>query len=228
MAWFKQTEQKSPASPEIQTPAAPAPAAPVEHYAAPVSAPAHSYAQHSEAISSAASSRITRGIVLRGDITGREDLSIDGELEGTLRLDGARLTVGAAGRVRANVFAREIVIHGELRGDLRAEERIEITRSASVAGNAIAKRIAIEDGAIFNGAIEVLRPGEPARSGESAGTSRAETRPAARSAAAAATVPSGTAAKTSSAEPAEKPAPGKSAAEPAWRDDPVAASDKVN
>jgi cytoskeletal protein CcmA (bactofilin family) len=230
MAWFKQTEQKSPASREIQTPAAsgPAalgPAAPVEHHAAPVSTP--SPAPRAEAASSAVFSRITHGIVLRGDITGREDLSIDGELEGTLRLVGARLTVGATGRVRADVFAHEIVIHGEVRGDLHAEERIEIARTASVAGNASAKRVAIEDGAVFNGAVEVLRAGGAARAVESSSSSRTEVRPALRGGASLAPAESVTPAKTSSAD-AETPARGKSSSQSAWRDDPVAAGDKVN
>lgn len=190
MAWFKPTEQKSLASPESQTAAPPAaaPAASVPASGAQADqrlAPSSSSSAVATGPTTAAASRVSRGLVLRGEITGREDLSIDGEVEGTLHLDGARVTIGPAGRVRAGVSAREIVVHGEVRGDLRAEERIEIGRSGSVHGNAAAKRIAIEDGAVFNGSIEVLRPGEVARSSETIGPSRAGARPALRAAAAA-------------------------------------------
>jgi cytoskeletal protein CcmA (bactofilin family) len=112
-------------------------------------------------------------LVLKGEITGREDLAIDGEVEGTLHLAGARVTVGPAGRVRAYIFAREIVVQGKLSGDLRADERIEIGRSGSLEGSAAAKRIAVEEGATIAGLVEVLRPGEVARSADSGGTSRA-------------------------------------------------------
>ncbi len=184
MAWFKQTEQNSPASPQSQRPAPPAasaPAATVERRvasSAPVvlverrAAPAAPRVPRGEAGGASDASHLSRGLVLRGEITGREDLSIDGEVQGTLLLEGARVTICPAGRVRANISAREIVVQGEVRGDLRAEERIEIGRGGSVQGSAAAKRIAIEDGAVLNGSIEVMRPGEVTRSAESAGTSR--------------------------------------------------------
>jgi cytoskeletal protein CcmA (bactofilin family) len=151
--------------------------------------------------------------MLRGEITGAEDLSIDGDVEGTLRLDGARVTIGPAGRVRASVTAREIVVHGEVRGELCAEERIEIGRSGSVHGNAVAKRIAIEDGAVFNGSIDVQRPGESARSGGAGGAARTDVRPAPRAAS--------SAAKDSLAPAAEKKA------EAVWRDETVVPSDSL-
>ena len=219
MTWFKQTEQKFPASPDSQPPAAPlaAPAVPAPSSGAQID---QRLTPPTPAIAAApavpASSRVSRGLVLRGEITGREDLSIDGEVEGTLRLDGARVTVGPAGRVRASVTAREIVIHGEVRGELRAEERIEIGRSGSVHGNAAAKRIAIEDGAIFNGAIEVLRPAE------AAGNTRADVRTAARAAASASASGPASGPKDSSA-PAPEPK-----AETALRNERVVASDSIN
>ena len=216
MAWFKQTEQKSPASPESQSPASPAPSAPatmVARQAAPAAPPAQTFqaqVPHTEAAAASSASRVSRGLVLRGEITGREDLSIDGEVEGTLRLEGARVTICPAGRVRASVSAREIVVQGEVRGDLRAEERIEIGRTGSVQGSAAAKRIAIEDGAVFNGSIEVLRPGEVTRSAESAAATRSGISRAAKLAAG------------SSPSPAVK-----DAAEAAWSNEPVSASDPL-
>lgn len=214
MAWFKQPEQKSPVSPEGQAPAQPAataPAAAIEKQAPPVAQPIPQQSSFPEAAGASSASRVSRGIVLRGEITGREDLAIDGEVEGTLRLEGARVTIGPAGRVRATIFAREIVVQGEVRGDLRAEERIEIGRSGSLAGNAAAKRIAIEEGATIDGAVEVLRGGEVSRAGESAGGSRAGAARAARMAA-----------ENSPGAAAEREREAK------WSDEPVIARDPLN
>lgn len=223
MAWFKQTEQKSPAAPQVQAPAPPAasaPVAPVERQAAPAAAPgpfsqaaqaSQAQAPRAEAAGASGASRVSRGLVLRGEITGREDISIDGEVEGTVRLEGARVTVCPAGRVRASISAREIVVQGEVRGELRAEERIEIGSGGTVRGNAMAKRIAIEDGAVFNGAIEVVRPGEAARSAETAGAGRAGVARAAK-----------LAAGSSSAAAAQD------AAKTAWHDEPVSVRDPAS
>jgi cytoskeletal protein CcmA (bactofilin family) len=217
MAWFKQTDQKSPEFPESQTPAPPAAGAATP--ANPSSAQGEQRrAPTSPAVAaspvSPATSRVSRGLVLRGEITGAEDLSIDGEVEGTLRLEGARVTVGPAGRVRASVNAREIVVHGEVRGELCAEDRIEIGSTGSVEGNATAKRIAIEDGAVFNGSIEVSRPGETAGSGGSGGGSRTGVRPTPRA--------TSSTAKDSPARAGEKKT------DAVWRDEPDVSSDSVN
>ncbi|HMD31313.1 MAG TPA: polymer-forming cytoskeletal protein [Candidatus Acidoferrales bacterium] len=163
--WFKQNEQKSPQQPEAavpqQQPAPPAPpvapVAPTEASqpsarVAPPPAPAPAPASNA--------SRITPGLSVKGEISGREDLWIGGHVDGTLRFDGARIVVGTSGRVHGQIEAREIVIEGTVDGDLRATERLEITRTGNARGDAGAPRIALEEGAIFNGTAEVVRAGE--------------------------------------------------------------------
>ena len=248
MAWFKQNEQKSPASPESQTSTPPAavPAAPVQAAVAPVeqrSGPASPAqivpvaAAGVPAVSTA--SRVSRGITVRGEISGREDLSIDGEVEGTLRLGGVRVIIGATGRVRAGISAREIVVHGEVRGDVQAEERIEIGRTGNVKGNATAKRIAIEDGAVFNGTVEVLRADMAARSNDASRAAhagaRADARPEAR-ADAKLDAKADAKPETRMGQQAAQPAPAAPAsasaapkdADKSWRDETAIASDSVN
>jgi cytoskeletal protein CcmA (bactofilin family) len=159
--WFKQPDSKSPQHPEPtaarqQTGALVAPAAPLtpEKASEPATPPQIVAAPPSCA------SRITPGLVLKGEITGREDLAVDGEVEGSLRLAGARLVLGVTGSIRGDVEAREIVVGGHVIGNLRAEERLEITRTGNVSGDAIARRILVEDGAVFNGTMEVAGAGE--------------------------------------------------------------------
>lgn len=152
--WFKQNEPKSPAPPAEAPVAKPfvqavTPAVPVE---SPPPAQVTPLAP-----AGAPTARFTRGLVVKGEISGKEDLWIDGGLEGTLRLDGTRLTIGPSGRVRGDVFAREIIVQGQVSGNLHADERIEVTPSGAVTGEALTKRIAIEEGGVFNGSIDMPR-----------------------------------------------------------------------
>jgi len=173
--WFKQNEPKSPQQPETpaprpQPPAAhpPAPAQPLE--TAPAAPPVAATAP----TPAAGASRITPGITLKGDISGREDLWIGGNVDGTLRLESSRVVVGASGKIHGEIEAREIVIEGKVEGDLRAAERLEISPTGTVRGDATAPRIAFHEGAVFNGSMEVTRAGEsPAVPQRSGGASRA-------------------------------------------------------
>jgi cytoskeletal protein CcmA (bactofilin family) len=102
--------------------------------------------------------RITKGVAVRGEISGREDLYIDGEVQGSIRLADAGVTVGPNGRVTAEMDAREITIHGRVEGSLRARERVAVGRSGNVTGDVATHRIVIEEGAVFNGTIDIVRP----------------------------------------------------------------------
>lgn len=106
---------------------------------------------------------VTRSIAIRGEVTGGEDLYIDGEVQGTIRLTENSLTIGPNGRVAAEIEAREIVIEGQVKGNLRGRERVVLRQTGSVAGDIVTARIAIEEGAIFRGTVEIARP-EEARS----------------------------------------------------------------
>jgi len=100
---------------------------------------------------------IGSSLEIKGIITGKEDLQIDGKVDGPISLQGQRLTVGRTGQVSSEVAAREIIVHGNLTGNLVARDRVEIKRDASVTGDIATARIGIEDGAHFKGRIEIDR-----------------------------------------------------------------------
>jgi cytoskeletal protein CcmA (bactofilin family) len=97
---------------------------------------------------------------VKGEISGNEDLVIDGSVEGLVQLEDRKLTVGATAKVTADVVAREVVVYGSVKGNLRARDRIEIKKDGSVIGDLTTARIMIEDGAYFKGSIEIDRTSE--------------------------------------------------------------------
>lgn len=99
---------------------------------------------------------IGRSVVIKGELSGSEDLYLDGEVEGTVELRGHSLTIGPHGRVRANVQARDVVVDGKIDGNLNAD-RVELKSSSIVVGDIITQRIVIEDGAFFKGSIDIQR-----------------------------------------------------------------------
>lgn len=100
---------------------------------------------------------IGKSVLVKGEISGKEDLYIDGEIEGTIELKEHNVTVGPNGRVRANLHAREITVLGKVQGNARASEKLEIRKSGSLVGDIITARITIEDGAYFKGSIDIQR-----------------------------------------------------------------------
>lgn len=94
-------------------------------------------------------------ISFKGELTGEEDLLIQGRVEGTIDLKGNHLTIGRQGVVKANLMAKTITIEGTVEGDLIGQERIEIKSSSNVKGNLIAARVTLEDGAKFRGSIDM-------------------------------------------------------------------------
>jgi cytoskeletal protein CcmA (bactofilin family) len=113
------------------------------------------------------------GLALKGELLGREDVTIDGQFEGQIRVTGAGVTIGANGRLTAEVEADEIIVEGGVDGSLRARERVVIRRSGKVTGDIETLRLLIEDGAIFRGHVEMARPGETLAA-RPASTARAE------------------------------------------------------
>jgi len=100
---------------------------------------------------------IGKAVLIKGELSGSEDLYLDGEVEGTIELHSNCLTVGPNARIRAHVNAREVVIHGKVDGDIHGSERVELKRSAVLVGDIHTKRVAVEDGAYFKGSIDVQR-----------------------------------------------------------------------
>lgn len=100
---------------------------------------------------------IGKSVIIRGELSGSEDLFFDGEVEGSIELKSNSLTIGPNGRIRANIQAKEVVIHGRVDGNIRATERVELKQSAVLSGDLVTQRIMIEDGAFFKGAVDIQK-----------------------------------------------------------------------
>jgi cytoskeletal protein CcmA (bactofilin family) len=107
--------------------------------------------------SSGSTARLGASLHVKGEISGTEDLHIDGSVEGQIQLGDHKLTVGASAKLTADVVAREVVVYGSVKGNLKARDRIEIKKDGSVVGDLTTARIMIEDGAYFKGSIEIDR-----------------------------------------------------------------------
>lgn len=101
-----------------------------------------------------------RSMTLHGDLVGKEDLLIEGQYQGTINLPENCLTVGASGEVKAEVHARQVVVHGNVAGNISAGDKIEIRKTGHVVGDLVSAAIAIEDGAFFKGSIDIVRESE--------------------------------------------------------------------
>jgi len=131
-----------------------------------------SNAAASAPVSAHVAARISQGIKIKGEVSGKEDLFIDGTLEGKLDLSGASVTIGPNGKVKADIVAREIVVRGSVSGKLTARDRVELSNTGSVVGEVQTERLAIEDGAVLRGKIETGKPlGNRSDAGNSAATS---------------------------------------------------------
>ncbi|MFO7301258.1 MAG: polymer-forming cytoskeletal protein [Acidobacteriota bacterium] len=107
---------------------------------------------------------IGKSVIIKGDLTGSEDLTIEGQVEGKIELRNNVLTIGANGKIKAQIFAKVVIVQGEVQGNITASERIDIRDNGSVDGDLVAPRIAIADGAHFRGSIDMQR--QPKTGGE--------------------------------------------------------------
>jgi len=105
-------------------------------------------------------------IEITGKVSGEEDLQIDGKLEGSVVLNGQRLTVGRSGKLNSEIWAREVVVYGSLTGNIHASDRVEIMKDGRVTGDISTARIRVEDGAYFKGRIEIERSKHSKREAE--------------------------------------------------------------
>ena len=101
------------------------------------------------------SGSIPAGLHIQGQISGTEDLVVDGTVEGPIQLGGCTLAVGEKGKVTGDITAREVIVLGAVTGNVQASERVEIKTSGSIVGDIVTARIIIEDGAHFKGSIEI-------------------------------------------------------------------------
>jgi cytoskeletal protein CcmA (bactofilin family) len=102
---------------------------------------------------------IGKSLIIKGELSGSESLYIDGKVEGSITLDGNRVTIGRNGNVQANIQAREVVVLGKVKGNIHATDRVDIRADGALTGDVIAQRISIEDGAFFKGGIDIRKPG---------------------------------------------------------------------
>ena len=100
---------------------------------------------------------IGKSIVIKGELSGSEDLTVEGEVEGKIELRDHVLTIGANARITAQVVAKAIVVFGHVRGNLNAAEKVDIRDSGSVEGDVVSPRVAIADGAHFRGSVDMQR-----------------------------------------------------------------------
>ena len=101
---------------------------------------------------------IGKTVLIKGQVMSREDLTIDGEVEGSVELQENRLTVGPHGKLQAGVKAREVIVLGTVHGNVETSDKIEIRKDARVVGDLKTARIVIEDGAYFKGSIDIIKP----------------------------------------------------------------------
>ena len=101
--------------------------------------------------------QIGKSLSIKGELSGSEDVYIDGEIEGTIELKENALTIGPNGKIHANVTAQTITILGLVQGSVRASERIDIRKTGTLEGDLVTARIVIEDGAIFRGSIDIIK-----------------------------------------------------------------------
>ena len=149
--WNKRKEEEYPPKPAAQPAVA---SNPVKETPVMSSAPApvpHSSDSRGPAV-------IGKSVMIKGQIFSREDLTIDGEIDGSVELHEHRLTVGPNGKLQAGVKAREVVVLGTIHGNVEASDKIDIRKDAKLVGDIKTTRIVIEDGAYFKGSIDIVRP----------------------------------------------------------------------
>jgi len=138
-------------------PATPAPAAPAQTQA---SAPAQPEARRQQMMERDVVN-IGKSVVIKGELNGSEDLAVEGHVEGKIELRDHVLTVGPNGKIKAQVFAKAVIVLGEVNGNVTASEKVDIRDGGSVDGDIISPRVAIAEGAHFRGSVDMQRKGQP-------------------------------------------------------------------
>jgi cytoskeletal protein CcmA (bactofilin family) len=106
---------------------------------------------------------IGKSVVIKGELNGSEDLTIEGHVEGTIQLRDHVLTIGPNGRIKAQVFAKAVIVLGEVTGNVTASDKVDIRDNGSVDGDIVSPRVAIAEGAHFRGSVDMQRKGSAAQ-----------------------------------------------------------------
>ena len=104
---------------------------------------------------------IGKSVVIKGELNGSEDLTIEGHVEGTIQLRDHVLTIGPNGKIKAQVFAKAVIVLGEVHGNVTATEKVDIRDNGSVEGDLVSPRIAIAEGAHFKGSVDMQKKSAP-------------------------------------------------------------------
>jgi cytoskeletal protein CcmA (bactofilin family) len=115
-------------------------------------------------VSSKAAACISQGIKIKGEVTGSEDLFVDGQVDGKLSLTNGSLTIGPNGNVKADVTAREVIVRGKIEGKVSGRDKVQLWSTGQVTGEVQTDRLAIEDGAMLRGKVEAGK--HPGKTGE--------------------------------------------------------------
>ena len=102
---------------------------------------------------------IGKSVVIKGELNGSEDLTIEGQVEGKIELKEHALTIGPNGKIKAQVFAKSVIVLGEVNGNVTASEKVDIRDGGSVDGDSVSPRVAIAEGAHFRGSVDMQRKG---------------------------------------------------------------------
>jgi cytoskeletal protein CcmA (bactofilin family) len=147
MAWMRHKPED-----ETGSPTATAPQSPAQQPAASPSTPA---ARTQPVASSGRTVNIGPSVHIKGTLSGQEDLTVDGKVEGKITLKEHVLTIGANGQIDAELQAKAVIVHGKVAGNITADNRVEVASSGTVYGDIRAPRVAIADGAKFKGSIDM-------------------------------------------------------------------------
>jgi len=171
---WKKEDGKSPATQDISTthgvPASPSPA-PTPSFSSSRESSAPSLGTNSSA--SRGEACISQGIRIRGEVTGSEDLFVDGQVEGKLSLTNGSLTIGPHGHVKADVTAREVIVRGSVEGKVSGRDKVLLGSTGQVNGEVQTDRLAIEDGAMLRGRVEAGRKPKTSSEGQPVAASAA-------------------------------------------------------
>ncbi len=155
---WKRDEAVKPASGQPATPAAPT--APQQQASAPVAPPQPDIRRQQierDVVN------IGKSVVIKGELNGSEDLTIEGHVEGKIELKDHVLTIGPNGKIKAEVYAKAVIVLGEVHGNVLASEKVDIRDGGSVDGDIVSPRVAIAEGAHFRGSVDMQRKaGQPA------------------------------------------------------------------
>ena len=146
---WKRDESVKPTTPAPPAPVAPA-AVPPQHHQSSAAGDARSQIERDKV-------NIGKSVVIKGELSGSEDLTIEGHVEGKIELRENVLTIGPNGKIRAEVFAKAVIVLGEVAGNVTASEKVDIRDNGSVDGDIISPRVAIAEGAHFRGSVDMQR-----------------------------------------------------------------------